>query len=118
MNRSVCLTLLTILVPACTQRGAKNPETEADATASLLAQEHAWTEAFKNRDRAALDQVLADDFIFTDDGGNVYNKAAYVAAAVDVIKVASYTVDSTTVLRHGDLGIVAGRWAGSMTIDD
>jgi hypothetical protein len=37
-----------------------------------------------------LKAILADEFIFTDDAGNVYNKAAYIAAVVDVIRVESY----------------------------
>lgn len=78
---------------------------------------HFSPKAIKNRDRGALDHVLADDFIFTDDEGNVYDKAQYVSAVTDVIRVTSYTVDQTTVHGYGDIGILAGRWTGTQTIE-
>jgi ketosteroid isomerase-like protein len=64
-----------------------------------------------------LDHLLADDFIFTDDEGNVYDKAQYVSAITDLIRVTSYTVDQMTVHEYGDIGIVAGRWTGIQTIE-
>lgn len=84
---------------------------------ALLSQERAWTEGFKNRDRDVLNEVLADGFVFTDDEGHVYDKAQYIAAAMNVIQVASYTVDETAVRVYGDSGVVLGRWAGTMSID-
>jgi ketosteroid isomerase-like protein len=83
----------------------------------LMQREHAWTEAFKNRDPAVLNSMLADDFIFTDDEGHVYSKAQYIAAVTQAIKVDSYGIADHTVRVYGDTGIVAGRWTGKMTID-
>jgi hypothetical protein len=64
-----------------------------------------------------LDRLLADDFIFTDDEGNVYDKEQYISAIVDLIRVASYTVDQTAIHVYDDTAIVAGRWTGTQTID-
>ena len=88
----------------------------AVATA-LSSQERVWTEAFKNRDRTGLNAVLADEFVFTDDEGHVYDKAQYVSAAMDVIRVESYSVDDTNIQPFGDAGVVTGRWSGKMSID-
>jgi FKBP-type peptidyl-prolyl cis-trans isomerase len=74
-------------------------------------------EALKNRDQQTLNRVLADDFIFTDDGGQVYNKSQYIEAAAKVIKIDSYKIDDITTRTHGGTGIVAGRWTGRLTID-
>src|SRR5262249_30288888 len=72
---------------------------------------------FQNRDKAALDRILAADFIFTDDEGAVYDKAQYIEAATKIIKVDSYDTDDNTVRVYGDTAVVTGRWTGRMTID-
>ena len=48
-------------------------------------------EAFKNRDRAALNRILDDQFIFTDAEGQIFNKTQYIDAAIRVIKIESYS---------------------------
>src|SRR5215510_6710155 len=83
----------------------------------LLKLEREWAEAFKNRDKAALERILADDVIFTDEEGQVYSKAQYIEAVTQVIEVDSYVVDDHMVRVYGDTGIVSGCWTGKMTID-
>ena len=116
MPRALFATILA-LAAACSASGAKSATDPADAASELTVQERIWTEAIKNRDRQALDRLLADDFVFTDDEGNVYDKEQYISAIVDLIHVDSYTVDQTTVHVYGDTGIVAGRWTGKQTIE-
>jgi ketosteroid isomerase-like protein len=109
--------LLALAAAACKGGAATGGEATAGAVDELMVQERIWTEAIKNRDREALDHLLAHDFIFTDDEGNVYDKAAYISAITELIHVTTYTVDQTTVHHYGDTGIVAGRWAGTQTIE-
>ena len=90
---------------------------DPSAAAALSSQERIWAEAYKNRDRNALNAVLADEFIFTDDEGHVYDKGQYVAAVMDVVRVESYSVDDTKIQSFGDTGVVVGRWSGKMSID-
>jgi ketosteroid isomerase-like protein len=87
------------------------------ADQSLKAVEHQWMEAFKNRDKASLDRILDDQFIFTDAEGQVFNKTQYIDLVTRVIKVESYSMDDVTVRVFGDTGIVTGRWTGRVTID-
>jgi ketosteroid isomerase-like protein len=117
MPRVLFATFLALAAAAaCSESGAESARDPADA-GELIIQERIWTEAIKNRDREALDRLLADDFIFTDDEGNVYDKAQYISAIVDLIRVSSYVVDQTAVHVYGDTGIVAGRWTGTQTVE-
>jgi peptidylprolyl isomerase len=79
--------------------------------------ERQWMEGFKNRDKEMLNRVLSDDFIFTDDEGQTFNKAQYVEAAMQVVKVESYSLDDLTTRVYGDTGVVVGRWTGKFTVD-
>jgi ketosteroid isomerase-like protein len=119
MQRTPLLAALLTLAAAaaCGKSDATSARDPADVARELIIQERIWTEAIKDRDRGALDHLLADDFIFTDDEGKVYDKAQYISAITDVIRVTSYTVDQTTVHSYGDAGIVAGRWTGTQTIE-
>jgi peptidylprolyl isomerase len=93
----------------------RRPAVSAEQT--LADVEHQCREAFKNRDQNALDQLLADDFIFTDDNGRVFNKADYIKAVTEFIKVESYKFDDQETRVSGSVGVVAGRWTGKLTIN-
>jgi peptidylprolyl isomerase len=100
-----------------TSKGRQARSTPANAERSLNDAEHQWAEAFKNRDQVALNRILDDRFIFTDDEGQVLNKVQYIDAATRAISVESYSLDDITVRVFGDTGVVAGRWTGKITID-
>ena len=90
----------------------------AAAPAQILVElEKQWCEAYKNRDSAALDNILADDFIFTDEDGRTYDKARYIEAVTQIIKVESYSLNDLTTRASASSGVVAGRWSGKLTID-
>ncbi len=117
MGRALFATFLALAASAaCSESGAGSARDPADVAGELIVQERIWTEAIKNRDGEALDRLLADDFIFTDDESNVYDKTQYISAIVDLIRVSSYSVDQTAVHVYGDTGIVAGRWTGTQTV--
>lgn len=114
--------IITLILALCSvasgqatgRKPARRPAASADQTLKDL--ERKWTESFKNQDKAALNSILADDFIFTDEDGQVYNKAQYIEAVAQV-KVESYSLDDLTTRVSGDTGVVAGRWTGKMTVD-
>jgi FKBP-type peptidyl-prolyl cis-trans isomerase FkpA len=87
-----------------------------NAEQSLRAAEQQLADAFKNRDRGALERMLDEQFIFTDDSGQAINKAQYIDAALKTIQVESYKLDEMTVRVFGDAGVVAGRWTGKLTV--
>lgn len=99
-----------------TTKGRQNVSSAANAEQSLKELEHRWTEAFKNRDSDILDHILDDRFVFTDDEGQVINKARYIDAVMQAIKVESYNLDDVTARVFGDTGVVTGRWTGKLTI--
>lgn len=124
MNRLVPIVVFLLLLPLSTEAQTRsrkprpnNRPVAASAEQSLKDAERRWAEAFKNRDRAALNQLLDDRFIFTDDEGQVSSKAQYLDAAIQLIKVESYSLDDLTVRVVGDTGIVTGHWTGKLTID-
>jgi len=98
-------------------RGRQARSSPEIAEQSLRAAEQQWMEAFKNRDREALSQIIDDRFIFTDEEARVFNKTEYIDYALRKIKVESYSMDDMTVRVFGDTGVVAGRWIGKITID-
>ncbi|HKP84900.1 MAG TPA: FKBP-type peptidyl-prolyl cis-trans isomerase [Blastocatellia bacterium] len=95
------------------KRPARRPTATADQALKDL--ERKWTEGFKNRDKETLNGILADDFIFTDEDGQVYDKAKYIESVLQV-KVESYSLDDLTTRVAGDTGVVAGRWTGKMVV--
>jgi peptidylprolyl isomerase len=78
--------------------------------------EQQWLEAFKSRDRPTLLRMLDDQFTFTDDEGQVYNKGQYIDAVTTAIKVETCSIDDMTVRIFGDTGIVAGRVTARLTV--
>lgn len=98
-------------------KGRQTRVAPASAEQSLRVADQQWSEAFKNRDKEALNRILDDQFIFTGDEGQVFDKTQYIDGAIRVIKVESYSLDEITVRVFGDTGVVAGRWTGKLTID-
>ena len=82
---------------------------------AVIKLEREWSEAYKNRDKAALERILADDYIYTDENGKSYNKTLYLAGVTQNLKVESYTLDDITAKVYGDTAILVGRWTGTLT---
>jgi peptidylprolyl isomerase len=125
MKRASMVVLLMLMASAIafpqtrSKRASNGRQTRAAAPSaeqSLKDAEHQWTEAFKNRDKDALSRILDDQFIFTDDEGQVVDKTQYIDAAIQAIKVESYSLEDMTVRVHGDTGVVAGRLTGKFTV--
>src|ERR1044071_4667997 len=99
------------------QKNKPRAPVDSPGARQLLADlEHQWTEALKNRDRETLNRILDDGFVFTDEEGNVLNKAQYIDAVTQAIKIESYAVDDMIVRVYGGTGVVTGRWKGKLTI--
>jgi FKBP-type peptidyl-prolyl cis-trans isomerase len=126
VRRTIGLGLLIVMVSSLAlgqakgkgaKRGSRGSQAVSASDQTLKDLEHQWMEAFKNRDEQTLNRILANDFIFTDDGGKVYDKSQYIDAATRSIKVESYTFDDITTRVSGDTAIVAGRCTGKRSID-
>lgn len=126
MKRASMIVLLMLVVSSSaapqtkskpTSKGRQTRAASASAEQLLRVADQQWSEAFKNRDKEALNRILDDQFIFTGDEGQVFDKTQYIEGAIRVIKVESYSLDEVTVRVFGDTGVVAGRWTGKLTID-
>ena len=99
--------------PAAKTTAAASPsapaESAADIEKALLQMERDWMEAIKNRDKSALERLLADDYVSISWDGKTYNKADGIAANIAPdSKLESYTLDPLKVRIFGDTAVVTG----------
>lgn len=85
--------------------------------ALLLQRERQLCDAFKDQDSVALKGILSENFVFTDENGQVASKNEYVAAVMNDIRVKSYQLEDLAVRVYGTTGIVTGRWTGELTVN-
>ncbi len=72
--------------------------------------ESEWGDAFEQRDFAALDRIMGDEYILTDPLGNVRGKAESLAAlATNEVRFDSTRSDNVNVYINGDTAVVTGR---------
>jgi ketosteroid isomerase-like protein len=93
----LALILVLVALPTFAQQ---NPEEQ-----ELLKLEHDWREAYKQRDTQTLDRLVAEDFIFTDEEGQVYDKPKFIALALQQV-VTAYTLGDLRIRVYGDTGVV------------
>jgi peptidylprolyl isomerase len=126
VKRTIVLALLIVMASGLAlgqtkgkkvTRGSRSGAAASSADQTLRDLENEWTEAFKGRDQQKLNRILANDFIFTDDEGHVYDKPQYIEAVMKMIKVESYEIDDIITRVYGDTGVVAGRWTGKFSIE-
>jgi ketosteroid isomerase-like protein len=104
------------LAQARGRRPASNRARAGAATSeqALLETERRWAEALKSRDQQAISRMLADNFIFTDENGKVYDKAQYLEGIAQM-QIESYKLDDMTARTSGAAGVVCGVWTGKAT---
>lgn len=72
--------------------------------------ESEWGDAFEQRDFAALDRIMADEYILTDPLGNVRGKEESLAALkTNEVRFESTKSDNVDVRINGDTAVVTGR---------
>ena len=83
-------------------------EPEADVQ-PILEIQHRWVEALVKADTAALDAILVDSFVDTDEGGCRLDKPGIVAALKSGnLKLVSITLLETDVHRYNDCAVLTG----------
>lgn len=83
----------------------------AQDTSRVVAMENAWNQAELHNDAAAVELLLADDFVMTTAEGTLYDKAQIVAS----VKDKSYKPDALqssnmTVHAEGNTAVVTGAY--------
>lgn len=81
-------------------------ESDADVEATILGLEQQWVDAIVNKDTAALDRLLADDFVGTSPTGFYYYKdTAIDDLAQGTLDVTSMDLDEASVNVYGDTAV-------------
>lgn len=104
--RVAYLVFLVCLVAGCQNRSEK----EGAAEQELVELENGWLQAFFENDGAFAGRFLADDYIGTDEHGNVKTKAQEIAE----IKAGAHlstsgALDNIRVRVYGEAAVVTGR---------
>jgi Domain of unknown function (DUF4440) len=102
---SVCLLWL-----AAAAAYAQNPGAPAAGSDSLLiALENTWNQAQLHHDSKALDALIADTFISTDNDGTVMTKSQFLADNKDISYAPTLMANSDErAYLYGDAAVVAG----------
>jgi ketosteroid isomerase-like protein len=89
--------------------GTKSPPQTIDSKQELIALEKKWWEAFKAPDRAALERILADEFVGYDNpAGKPETKRQWIDGMTDgSFRVDSYAIERMDVTVVADTGVVA-----------
>jgi len=102
----VCL-LLFVAAPAAAQ---SSDSSSADKSL-LIALENAWNQAQLHHDSRALEAIVADSFISTDNDGVITNKAQFLADNKDPNYVPTVMANSDMrVFLYGKVAVVAGTY--------
>jgi len=106
MNTRVVLWLLL----AASVAVAQNPAAAAGGNESLLiALENGWNQAQLHHDSKALEGLVADTFVSTDDDGSLMSKAQFLADNRDVSYAPSLMANSEErVFLYGNTAVVVG----------
>jgi hypothetical protein len=103
---AVSLLLLVFMGHAFAQR----PDAAAEKS-KLIALENAWNQAQIHRDGKALNELVADAFIYTDWDGTVMHKAKFIADIKDPSTVMTLVAnDDVEVYFYPGTAIVAGAY--------
>ncbi len=91
---------------------AQNPSASAHGNQSLLtALENGWNQAQLHHDSKALDELVADSFISTDNDGTFMTKAQFLADNSDLSYAASLMTNSDEqVFLYENAAVVAGTY--------
>ena len=94
-------------------------EASGDAVQPILDVQHRWVEALLKADPAALDMILVDSYVDTDESGCRFDKAGILAALKSGdLKLTSITLLETRVDRYGNSAVLTGASAQTGAFQD
>jgi ketosteroid isomerase-like protein len=94
------------------RRASHSPSASADTNeeAVVLRIQREWMEAVRDKNVAALDEILADDYTYTDSRGRVTTKADSLRQArATGGRMKAFHTSEAKALVHGDVAVVTGR---------
>ena len=111
MKRTAFAACLTILAFAVAIQAQTPPQAQTESVEQeLIKLENDWLQAFFENDGAFADRFLAEDYIGTDEHGDVKDKAQKIAEITGGAHLStSGALDSIKVRVYGDAAVVTGR---------
>ncbi len=105
-----CSLSISVLLLLLASAFAQNPDQAADKS-KLIALENAWNQAQIHRDGKALNELIADKFIYTDWDGTVMNKAKFISDIEDPsTQMTLVANEDVQVYFYPSVAIVAGAY--------
>ena len=115
MNRRLCL--VTAVFLASLTPFFSNAQQKSDTGSKVLGLEAKWNEAYKRGDIAAMNSLLADEFIITVEDGRTFSKAGYIAQTGGGTTLVEVSEMSDLKVRiHGNTAVVTGAYHEKGTI--
>jgi ketosteroid isomerase-like protein len=110
--------LVCLLLVQAAGAADRKPQAQAtDLKQELIKFEKEWWEAFKVRDKAALERILADEFLgFDFDADNPKTKSQWIDAAMGKnFRVDSYSIERIDVIVVADTAVAAVHYSAQLT---
>jgi len=86
-------------------------QNQQGSTSKILAFENKWNAAYKHGDIAAMESLLAEDFIITVEDGSTFSKSGYIAHNGDTtLHVEITEMSGVNVRMHGSAAVVTGAY--------
>jgi ketosteroid isomerase-like protein len=110
MNIKVSLVVIAAL--ALGALGFAVAQSRGEPVASkILALESKWNEAYKRGDAAAMESLLATDFVITIEDGSTFSESGYIAyTAASALHVEISEMTDLKVRLHGNVAVVTGAY--------
>jgi ketosteroid isomerase-like protein len=103
------IVLASLTVWAWDFAAAQNKKDGGSST--ILALENKWNAAYKRGDIAAMESLLAGDFIITVEDGSTFSKSGYIAHNGDsTLHIEITEMSGLNVRMHGNTAVVTGSY--------
>jgi ketosteroid isomerase-like protein len=101
--------LVAAAIPTLAQTAVKTPDQSNGVEQAVLKLTRDWLDAEERHDRAALDRIIADDFLGTGPGGNTVSKGDVIPLEGTQAGGLSVTGQDIKVRVFGNAAVVIGR---------
>ena len=121
--KSACATgplVVCLLFAQATGASGRKPQARVpDTKQEVMNFERGWWEAYAKRDRAALERILADEFLgFDTDTGDPETKTQWIDGAMAKnYRVDSYSIERIDVVVVADTAVAAVHFTAHYTVD-
>lgn len=106
--RARIFSVLTLCLFASIAAGV-SAQDKSDA-ATIRALESKWVDAYKQRQIATVASLLADDYVITQEDGNVYGKVGFISYNAGSLRVDIAEASDLRIHIHDNVAVVTGAY--------